>query len=58
VAELKRPKAYLRCAATGRLMPDALRYAVHFVGDVHQPPHTVDEARGGLGLLEAICHPA
>ncbi|WP_456756434.1 S1/P1 nuclease [Bradyrhizobium sp. USDA 4461] len=26
---------------------DALRFAVHFIGDLHQPLHTVLEARGG-----------
>ena len=34
----------LRCAATDDLKCDALRYAVHFVGDIHHPP-----AHGGHG---------
>ena len=26
---------------------EALRYVVHFIGDIHQPLHTFGEARGG-----------
>lgn len=47
VAELARLREQLRCAPTDELKRDALRYAVHFVGDIHQPLHTVLEARGG-----------
>ena len=47
VAALERLKTDLRCAPTDDLKRDALRYVVHFVGDIHQPLHTVDEARGG-----------
>ncbi len=46
IAALDRLKQQLRCGdAAARL--DALRFAVHLVGDIHQPLHTVDEARGG-----------
>src|SRR5690242_7833612 len=37
----------LHCAPTDDQKRDALRYVVHFVGDIHQPLHTVGEARGG-----------
>jgi hypothetical protein len=47
VAELERLKTDLRCAPTDDSKRDALRYVVHFVGDTHQPLHTVAEARGG-----------
>jgi hypothetical protein len=47
VAELNRLRRELRCAANDDLKRDALRYAVHFVGDIHQPLHTVGDARGG-----------
>ena len=47
VAELERLKTALRCGPTDDLKRDALRYAVHFVGDIHQPMHTVGEGRGG-----------
>jgi hypothetical protein len=47
VAELERLTSDLRCAATDDLKKDALRFAVHFVGDIHQPLHTVLEAKGG-----------
>ena len=36
----------LRCAS-GKDQVEALKFAVHFVGDVHQPLHTVGEAKGG-----------
>ena len=45
VAERERLKTELRCAATDDLKRDALRYAVHFVGDIHQPLHTVGEGK-------------
>jgi hypothetical protein len=49
VAQLERLRAQLRCGdAAARA--EALRYAVHFVGDVHQPLHTVAEEQGGNGI--------
>jgi hypothetical protein len=47
VAALERLTKDLRCAPTDDQKRDALRYVVHFVGDIHQPLHTVGEARGG-----------
>jgi hypothetical protein len=29
---------------------EALKFIVHFVGDVHQPLHTIGEAKGGNGI--------
>lgn len=29
---------------------EALKWVVHFVGDIHQPMHAIDEARGGNGI--------
>lgn len=49
VAELERLRAQLRCGTTAA-RSEALRYAVHFVGDVHQPLHTVREEQGGNGV--------
>ena len=46
VAELERLRAQLRCGTTAA-RAEALRFAVHFVGDVHQPLHTVGEEQGG-----------
>ncbi|HJW39898.1 MAG TPA: S1/P1 nuclease, partial [Rhizomicrobium sp.] len=46
IAALDRLKQQLRCGdAAARL--DALRFAVHLVGDIHQPLHTIAEQRGG-----------
>jgi len=50
VAELARLQHDMRCAPTDALKREALRFAVHFVGDVHQPLHTVLEERGGNGI--------
>jgi hypothetical protein len=47
IAELQRTALEMRCARTPELRRDALRYAVHFVGDIHQPLHTVGDAQGG-----------
>ena len=29
---------------------EALKFVVHFVGDIHQPFHAIGEARGGNGI--------
>ncbi len=46
IAALDRLKRQLRCGDTAARL-DALRFAVHLVGDIHQPLHTVAEQRGG-----------
>jgi hypothetical protein len=46
VLELDRLKDELGCG-TGEKKVEALKFAVHFLGDIHQPLHTVDEATGG-----------
>jgi hypothetical protein len=46
VAELDALRNDLRCAS-GNDQVEALKFAVHFVGDIHQPLHTVGEAKGG-----------
>ncbi len=50
VRELERLRAELRCAPTTAGRRDALRFAVHFVGDIHQPLHTVGDRMGGNHL--------
>ncbi len=47
VAELRRLKTTLACTRSRAARRDALKFAVHFVGDIHQPLHTVDDAKGG-----------
>lgn len=49
VAELTRLRNELRCESSQRQI-EALKFAVHFVGDVHQPFHTVLEKKGGNGI--------
>ncbi|WFU80317.1 S1/P1 nuclease [Bradyrhizobium sp. CIAT3101] len=66
IAELERLKTELRCGSTDKKI-EALKFAVHFVGDAHQPLHTVLEERGGNGVQVDIfmqgksctgtCHP-
>jgi hypothetical protein len=53
VAELDRLRTELRCAA-GEQKLEALKFAVHFVGDVHQPLHTVLEDRGGNDIAVVV----
>jgi nuclease S1 len=50
VAELDRLRNDLRCGKDKDARAEALNFAVHFVGDIHQPLHTVDEAGGGNGI--------
>jgi hypothetical protein len=49
IAELERLKSDLRCGSPDTRV-EALKFAVHFVGDAHQPLHTVLEERGGNGV--------
>jgi hypothetical protein len=53
VAELDRLKTELRCAADAQKL-EALKFAVHFVGDIHQPLHTVLEERGGNDIAVVV----
>jgi hypothetical protein len=46
VLELGRVRDDLRCGSRDD-KKEALKFAVHFVGDIHQPLHTVLEALGG-----------
>jgi len=50
VAELERLRTELRCAPTDTARNEALRFAVHFVADIHQPFHTVGDARGATQI--------
>jgi hypothetical protein len=54
VAELDRLKRDLRCARGVEARQEALKFAVHFVGDLHQPLHTVEDARGGNGIAVQV----
>ena len=47
VKELDRLKTDLHCAASDTARLEALKFTVHFVGDIHQPLHTVADAAGG-----------
>jgi hypothetical protein len=49
ITELERLKTELRCGSLDKRI-EALKFAVHFVGDAHQPLHTVLEERGGNGV--------
>jgi hypothetical protein len=50
VNELKRLRNELRCAPGGKQI-EALKFAVHFVGDVHQPLHVILEKTGGNDII-------
>jgi hypothetical protein len=49
VAELARVQKDLRCAR-GEAQEQALKFAVHLVGDIHQPLHAVKENKGGNAI--------
>jgi hypothetical protein len=49
INELSRLRNELRCT-TGDQQLRALKFAVHFVGDIHQPVHTIWEETGGNGI--------
>lgn len=54
VAELTRLQHELRCGSGDAARARALKLAVHFIGDIHQPLHTVDEKRGGNDIPVAV----
>ncbi len=53
IAELERLKNDLRCK-TGEEQFNALKFAVHFVGDVQQPLHTVLDEVGGNNIFVEV----
>lgn len=50
VKALARARNTLACSTDLDAKRDALRFAVHFVGDIHQPLHAIKEESGGNGL--------
>jgi len=53
VAELERLRTELRSGSRQQKL-EALMFAVHFVGDIHQPLHTVADKKGGNDIAVAI----
>lgn len=47
VAEIGRLRRELRCAPAMEARVEALKFAVHFVADIHQPLHALGDKRGG-----------
>ena len=47
IAELQRERAILSCPAGDAARRLALMFAAHFIGDLHQPFHTITEEQGG-----------
>jgi len=54
IAELERLRNDLRCAPDPAAKQEALKFAVHYLGDIHQPLHTVADERGGNTIPVAI----
>jgi len=53
IAELERLKADVRCK-TGEEQFKSLKFAVHFVGDIQQPLHTVLDEVGGNNIFVEV----
>src|ERR1700682_242329 len=53
IAELERLKNDVRCK-TGEEQFNALKFAVHFVGDIQQPLHTVLDEEGGNNIFVEV----
>jgi hypothetical protein len=53
IAEIERLKSDVRCK-TGEEQFDALKFAVHFLGDIQQPLHTVLEEEGGNNIFVEV----
>ncbi|WP_250522926.1 MULTISPECIES: S1/P1 nuclease [unclassified Caballeronia] len=54
VEELTRLRIQLRCGVSAQDRLDALKFAIHFIGDIHQPLHTVNDFKGGTALSIAV----
>jgi hypothetical protein len=50
IAEIQRAEQDLTCGTTQQDRAQALAFLVHFVGDIHQPMHTLSEGRGGNAI--------
>ncbi len=55
LVELDRVERTLRCTRGSAARREALKFAVHLIGDLHQPLHTVDDAQGG-NLIDVQVH--
>jgi hypothetical protein len=57
IAALANLRPALQCGKDDKAKLDALRFVVHFVGDIHQPLHTVKDATGGntIPVKVAVC---
>jgi hypothetical protein len=53
IAELERLKNDIRCK-TGEEQFNALKFSVHFVGDIQQPLHTILEENGGNNIFVEV----
>ena len=54
IAEIDRAEHEITCAADAAQRRDSLRYLIHFVGDLHQPFHTVADEAGGNGIKVVV----
>lgn len=54
IAALTNLKPDLLCGKDDKTKLDALRFVVHFVGDIHQPLHTVKDAVGGNAIMVKV----
>lgn len=54
IAEIDRAEHEITCATDPLQRRDSLRYLIHIVGDLHQPFHTVSEARGGNDIKVSV----
>lgn len=55
IAELEHLKTELRCGSPDKKI-EALKFGVHFVGDAHQPLHTVLEERGAMACMSTFSY--
>ncbi|MGM4915032.1 S1/P1 nuclease [Rhizobium sp. 768_B6_N1_8] len=54
IAEIDRAEHEITCAADAAQRRDSLRYLIHFVGDLHQPFHTVADENGANGIKVTV----
>lgn len=54
IAEIDRAEHEITCATDPMQRRDSLRYLIHFVGDIHQPFHTVADGNGENGLKVVV----
>ena len=54
IAAIDKAEVQMSCATDAATRADWLKFLIHFVGDIHQPLHTIAEATGGNDIKVTV----